>query len=58
MRAIDWKRVWEEMDDWIASPARYHECKTCQHREYKDDWPDQQKIIQKLVEKQLSRRKR
>ncbi len=56
MTKIDWDKLWDEFDEWCEPEE--DRCKMCFRSEniYKE-WDEQQEKIQKLVEKQLRKRK-
>lgn len=51
---INWKKVWDDFDEWCASKEEAPQCKSCGKRDYEfPDWDEQQKAIQRIVNGQL-----
>lgn len=57
---IDWKRVWDEFSVWWhAEVDKRKVCTTCGHRQNSDpEWPEQEKIIQRIVDRQLKTKRK
>jgi hypothetical protein len=55
---IDWKKLWDDFDDWIEEASRnVPRCETCDHRiieeDDPDEWENQQVKIEELINDQL-----
>lgn len=51
---INWKKLWDDFDEWFCKSEKEARCKTCQHKSLDDpEWPDQQAKIKRLVNAQV-----
>ena len=56
--ALDWAKVWADVDEWYQAAHKKERCKHCGHLDhYYPDWDDQQNAIEKMVNKQLSKKR-
>lgn len=55
-KKLNWEKVWQDFENWYRAdkPATCRHCGTRQHN-LKDEWETQQKAIQRIVNKELSR---
>lgn len=51
---VDWKKVWDDFDEWLEKKERPIKCSKCHHHDYNTpEWEEQQTKIKKLVNAQL-----
>ena len=51
---LDWAKIWDEVDTWYQLACKKKPCKHCGHTEHDyPEWEDQQKAIQRTVNKHL-----
>ena len=55
---LEWAKIWDEVDGWYQNAHKKQQCKHCNHIEHQyADWEDQQKAIERIVNKHLARKK-
>lgn len=55
---LNWDKIWGDFDKWLESAEEEDKCLECGHRDYTAaDWSEQQKQIEKLVERAIKRKK-
>lgn len=56
MKQLEWDGIWDHFNEWHTKEEEKDKCKTCHtHQGLRGDWPDQQKKIKQLVEKEIRR---
>jgi hypothetical protein len=57
-QALNWEQIWDEIDSWYQERSkvlrRKTKCASCGHSTETDpEWDEQQKAIQRIVEKHI-----
>ncbi len=53
-KTVNWKKVWNDFDEWTNERSERKECEACHHAAGQfPDWNEQQEMIKRLVNTQV-----